>query len=303
MRITTQHAQVKIEGKTLASHAAPLLAEIKESLIGRPRRRHPVRTSPAKSSVSAITEAKWVALVFWNRSETAENSALNSTLRSLAEMRGGPSFVMLGVDGDDPPIADSTSNAAWWRSFQDGPDGPIARLWGVEEVPEFYVLDHEGVVRLRTFSLPLLSSAVEELLVRMPSPKLTEAISVSGEQSLDEIVPGVTADRIVVWNQHNGGRNDRGTTAFNLRLFRHGAEVWKQEGIKLPWTGGRTRRSPSRCRPCGSTGFGSRSRPGKRKVVDCRKLRYSRGSGILPAAARRTPATISIALWPSARRE
>jgi len=47
--------------------------------------------------------------------------------------------------------------------------------------------------------------------------------------------PGVLADRVVIWNQHNGIANDRGANEARLTLWRNGREVWAQEQITIPW--------------------------------------------------------------------
>lgn len=48
--------------------------------------------------------------------------------------------------------------------------------------------------------------------------------------------PGVVADRVVIWNQHNDGAKDRGTRECNLSLWRDGREVWRQDAIETPWS-------------------------------------------------------------------
>jgi hypothetical protein len=42
-------------------------------------------------------------------------------------------------------------------------------------------------------------------------------------------------DRIVVWNQNNGGKGDRGTERVNLSLLKGGREVWSKKSIKVEW--------------------------------------------------------------------
>ncbi len=65
--------------------------------------------------------------------------------------------------------------------------------------------------------------------------KATESVARIAKQ-LDQMSPHArTADRIVVWNTHNGKASDRGTTKFNIYLLRHGEVVWSQMAIALDW--------------------------------------------------------------------
>jgi|688.fasta_scaffold1613271_1 hypothetical protein len=42
-------------------------------------------------------------------------------------------------------------------------------------------------------------------------------------------------DRIVVWNQNNNGKGDRGTERINVSLLLAGREVWSKKSIKIDW--------------------------------------------------------------------
>ncbi len=46
---------------------------------------------------------------------------------------------------------------------------------------------------------------------------------------------GVTASRLVIWNQHNAYHRDRGALECNVRLLADGRQVWSQEGMAVPW--------------------------------------------------------------------
>ncbi len=43
------------------------------------------------------------------------------------------------------------------------------------------------------------------------------------------------SDRIVVWNQNNNGKGDRGTERINVSLLLDGREVWSKKSIKVEW--------------------------------------------------------------------
>jgi hypothetical protein len=48
-------------------------------------------------------------------------------------------------------------------------------------------------------------------------------------------VRGVTAKKLVVWNQHNGAHNDFGALECNAKLFAGGREVYHKSGLALPF--------------------------------------------------------------------
>jgi len=43
------------------------------------------------------------------------------------------------------------------------------------------------------------------------------------------------SDRIVVWNQNNNAKGDRGTERINVSLLLNGREVWSKKSIKIEW--------------------------------------------------------------------
>lgn len=52
---------------------------------------------------------------------------------------------------------------------------------------------------------------------------------------LSNAVNAAEGDRIVVWNQNNDGKGDRGTERINLSLLSDGREVWSKKAIKVEW--------------------------------------------------------------------
>ncbi len=70
--------------------------------------------------------------------------------RSLVEEMQGRPFVLLGVNNDDTLDTVRTSikkNKLNWRSFYDGPGGPIVRAFGIRAFPTIMLVDHQGVIR------------------------------------------------------------------------------------------------------------------------------------------------------------
>lgn len=63
-------------------------------------------------------------------------------------------------------------------------------------------------------------------------PEFTLKEHVDREKQLNQIP--LNADKIVIWNQHNGGRTDRGTVECVVTLLSKGKSVWRQV-TPLPW--------------------------------------------------------------------
>lgn len=65
---------------------------------------------------------------------------------------------------------------------------------------------------------------------------LEGALAVQRElDSISSSSKAAEGDRIVVWNQNNGGKGDRGTERINVILLLDGREVWSKKSIKVEW--------------------------------------------------------------------
>jgi len=53
---------------------------------------------------------------------------------------------------------------------------------------------------------------------------------------IDEAKTQAAPCRIVIWNQHNGDRKDRGTEKINVRMYLRDREVFAQTDISMPWS-------------------------------------------------------------------
>jgi hypothetical protein len=77
--------------------------------------------------------------------------------RSLVERYQHGPFALLGVNVDvDPSLqlrCEERDNLNW-RSWHDGPAGPIAAEWKVGALPTVYLIDHKGVIRFRSEGVP-----------------------------------------------------------------------------------------------------------------------------------------------------
>lgn len=91
--------------------------------------------------------------------------------RELSKRFASKRFAVVGVNGDksvgDALNAVKTSGISWgsFWSGSEGPNGPIPTIWNVHGWPTCYVLDGEGVIRLRDTTLsPLIEKTVAQLL-------------------------------------------------------------------------------------------------------------------------------------------
>ena len=49
---------------------------------------------------------------------------------------------------------------------------------------------------------------------------------------------GITAEKLVVWNQHNGPHNNSGAHSFDAKLYSGKRIVWQKDDVELPWAPG-----------------------------------------------------------------
>jgi hypothetical protein len=90
--------------------------------------------------------------------------------RSLVQRYGGKSFVLLGVNAEESRAALALvqrKEALPFRSWWDGPSGPIGREWNVDRYPTFVLIDRTGKVRWRQPGIPpegLLEEKIDALL-------------------------------------------------------------------------------------------------------------------------------------------
>lgn len=59
-----------------------------------------------------------------------------------------------------------------------------------------------------------------------------EIDSIAGLQAAQ---PSAGSDKIVIWNQNNNGKGDRGTKKVSVSLLVGGREVWNKKFVKIDW--------------------------------------------------------------------
>jgi hypothetical protein len=90
--------------------------------------------------------------------------------RSLVQRYQGRPFVLLGVNTDaDAATLKQVQEAKHltWRSWYDGPGGPICQEWKVMGFPSIFVIDAKGVIRFQHEGAPgerELESEIEGLV-------------------------------------------------------------------------------------------------------------------------------------------
>jgi thiol-disulfide isomerase/thioredoxin len=96
--------------------------------------------------------------------------------RSLVKRLEGRPFALLGIDGDADRqkakavmIKEGMNWPSWWDRTD--ADGPIATQWNVRGWPTIYILDHNGVIRYKSFPRDELDMLVDTLLKEMESKK------------------------------------------------------------------------------------------------------------------------------------
>lgn len=86
---------------------------------------------------------------------------------------------------------------------------------------------------------PQVSAAIpqeeEQTALDSPEPRAVVLERLFAEPLAPPDIPGISADRLIVWNQHHGQSNDAGTRELDLTLFAQGKEVWKRPAVAVTW--------------------------------------------------------------------
>jgi peroxiredoxin len=114
---------------------------------------------------------KVVVLVFWNSTDTCK--LIVPQHKALEGRMMGKPFALLGVNGDKERGDGrkfARKEGIAYRTWQDGPKGPIAEAWGVLGRPVIYVVDDKGVIRGREAYGQTLDKLVDKLLLEKTKP-------------------------------------------------------------------------------------------------------------------------------------
>jgi thiol-disulfide isomerase/thioredoxin len=175
-RVVAELADVELESQKLGALAEEMLYECKFLSIGcRPPE---ISGRDAEGTEFKLSDyaGKVVVVDFW--ADWCPHCVVMYPLeRKLVENYADQPFALLGVNCDEPQRLRRVleSKNVTWRSWADGPTGPIARSWRVESYPTLYVLDHEGVIRYKDVRGEDLEKAVADLMAKAPRPEQASA--------------------------------------------------------------------------------------------------------------------------------
>ncbi|MFW5857703.1 MAG: hypothetical protein ACOCX4_07490, partial [Planctomycetota bacterium] len=101
---------------------------------------------------------------------------------------------------------------------------------------------YRSVVRDAALALVRDLKAARDAAVREGRPEEAlriahriEAVEAAVEALADPAAGERTADRVRLWNQHNGAARAFGSLRADVTLYRDGAPVWRRRGIALDW--------------------------------------------------------------------
>jgi peroxiredoxin len=164
-RVVTRYADVK----AVAEQAGAELHLIRHLAVGKTMPDIKGSDSDGKELKLSDYRGKVVVLTFW-----AEWCAACMTMvpheRSLVQRLEGKPFALLGVNLDESREAlkkCEEQNRMTWRSFFDGPDGPIRKEHNLKSMPTTYILDAQGVIRYKDVRGEALDRAVDRLVAEL----------------------------------------------------------------------------------------------------------------------------------------
>lgn len=176
-RVGDEYADVQVGGYALGDIVKEQAYALKRLAIGRKAMEIAGRDADGSEFKLSDYAGKVVLLDFW-ADWCPHCVRMYPHEREMLEKYADKPFAIVGVNTDQPTRLKQVQEQklVTWRSFADGPGGPIAEAWRVASIPTIYVLDHEGVIRYKNVRGDELTTAIEELLAKAPAAD-TEAKS------------------------------------------------------------------------------------------------------------------------------
>jgi peroxiredoxin len=174
-RVMRDFDNVFLNGERLGSLAKPRLFEKKYLGIGKPAPE--IEGSDAEGATFKLSDfrGKVVLLDFW-ADWCPYCTEMYPQERLLLEKYKDRPFAIVGVNGDDKERLQTVQGLkkVTWRSWWDGPRGPISELWNVQSLPSLFVLDHTGTIRFKDLKGAELETAIEQLVKETPAQPSSE---------------------------------------------------------------------------------------------------------------------------------
>ena len=170
-RALEEFGQVPVRGGKLEALAEPMLKRIEHLSVGS------MAQNIAGTDLEGVPmslddfRGRVVLLEFWaDWCPYCRDSYSQS--RQLLDNFGEKGLVVLGVNADQIERARQVQQQGLvsWRSWSDGPEGPICRDWQIGALPTTYLIDRDGVIRFVDVRGPELEQAVRLLLADQRVP-------------------------------------------------------------------------------------------------------------------------------------
>jgi peroxiredoxin/HEAT repeat protein len=163
--VIANHADVNVFNVNLGDRAATTLFEVEYLTIGKTAPEITGQDLDGKSMRLSDFRGQVVLLDFWV-DWCPFCREMYPHERNLLEEYSGKPFTILGVNCDDPKKARQvqSSGKVTWRSWADGPNGPINDQWNVKSFPTVVLLDAEGRIRFKNVRGPALDAAIRQLV-------------------------------------------------------------------------------------------------------------------------------------------
>jgi peroxiredoxin len=237
-RASREFAEVPLRETTLGQAAQALLFDVKHLSIGKKAPEIVGTTLQGQELKLSDFAGKIVVIDFfadWNPA----CSAMYPQLRTLIDQLKDKPVAVLGVEMDTKERFQQLvgTNQVTWPCWWDGPDGPIATRWNVQNVPTVFVLDQQGTIRYKFVgsSGTSLTDALQYLLEGYKSslpPELQPAAEGDLPAELDKLAavvgtqpyPAVVNPAMLLIQAQRGK-----TTRQQLTMI----EGWIQQGLEL----------------------------------------------------------------------